>query len=238
MQFGGRLASVSSVLSGVSDDLGAGLDNLDSAVADVKRFLDERGGQLTESVQNLAQVTQILADKRPQLEQVLHSGPVALANFYQIYKPAQGTLTGAVVLPNFRNPFAFLCGAVEALEDNGSQRTADLCKQQVAPVISSLMMNYPPLLVNPASGQQAFPSQLTFSPRAWPTASSIRRPARLRPRCPAVLPAWRFREEDDDATRTDATRRRRRRSGDPVGRHRMRVGRSEHPADARCGRNG
>ncbi|MBF6272085.1 MULTISPECIES: MCE family protein [Nocardia] len=163
VQFGGRLASVSSVLSGVSDDLGAGLDNLDSAVADVKRFLDERGGRLTESVQNLAQVTQILADKRPQLEQVLHSGPVALSNFYQIYKPAQGTLTGSVALPNFRNPFAFLCGAVEALEDNGSQRTADLCKQQVAPVINSLMMNYPPLLVNPASGQQAFPNQLTFS---------------------------------------------------------------------------
>ena len=61
------------------------------------------------------------------------------------------------------NPFAFLCGAVEALEDDGSQRTADLCKQYVAPVIQSLMMNYPPLLVNPASGQGAFPSQLTYS---------------------------------------------------------------------------
>ncbi|MBO0855382.1 MAG: MCE family protein [Nocardia sp.] len=163
VQFGGRLASVSSVLAGVSGDLGSGLDNLDTAVADVQRFLNERGGQLTTSVQNLAQVTQILAEKRPQLEQAMHSGPTALANFYQIYKPAQGSLTGAVVAPNFRNPFAFLCGAVEALEDNGSQRSADLCKQYVAPVINSLMMNYPPLMVNPASGQQVFPKQLTYS---------------------------------------------------------------------------
>ncbi|MCM6772918.1 MCE family protein [Nocardia sp. CDC159] len=163
VQFGGRLASVSSVLAGVSEDLGAGLDNLDTAIADVKRFLDERGGQLTESVRRLADATQILADKRPELERVLHSGPTGLANFYQIYKPAQGTLTGSVVLTNFANPFAFLCGAIEGLEANQSDRTGALCRQYVAPVIQSLMMNYPPLLANPATGQGAFPNQLTFS---------------------------------------------------------------------------
>ncbi|MFI5780150.1 MCE family protein [Nocardia sp. NPDC051570] len=163
VQFGGRLASVSSVLAGVSDDLGAGLDNLDSAVADIKRFLDERGGQLTESVQRLADATQVLADKRPELERIMHSGPTALVNFYQLYKPAQGTLTGSVAAPNFANPFAFLCGAVEAEEDNQAQRSADLCKQYLAPIIQSLMMNYPPLLANPVTGQMAFPNQLTYS---------------------------------------------------------------------------
>lgn len=163
VEFGGRLASVSSVLAGVSGDLGQGLDNLDTAVADVQRFLQERGPGLTDSVQRLADVTQLLVDKKSDLERALHSGPVGLNNFYQIYKPAQGTLTGAVVLDNFANPFAFLCGAVEALKDDDSQRTADLCKQYVAPVIQSLMMNYPPLLVNPASGQGTFPSQLTYS---------------------------------------------------------------------------
>ncbi|WP_216898165.1 MCE family protein [Nocardia alni] len=163
VQFGGRLASVSQVLDGVSGDLGQGLDNLDTAVADVQRFLQERGPGLTESVQRLADVTQLLVDKKSDVERVLHSGPVALNNFYQIYKPAQGSLTGAVVLDNFANPFAFLCGSVEALEDNDSQRSADLCKQYVAPVIQKLMMNYPPLLLNPASGQGAFPSQLTYS---------------------------------------------------------------------------
>jgi len=163
VQFGGRLASVSSVLAGVSDDLGQGLDNLDTAIADVQRFLQERGPALTDSVKRLADVTQLLADKRSDIERVLHSGPTALANFYQIYKPAQGTLTGAVVGVNAANPFAFLCGAVEALKDDDSDKTSALCRQYVAPVIQSLMMNYPPLLVNPASGQGAFPSQLTYS---------------------------------------------------------------------------
>jgi phospholipid/cholesterol/gamma-HCH transport system substrate-binding protein len=155
---------VSSVLAGVSDDLGAGLDNLDTAVGDIKRFLDERGGALTESVQRLGAATQVLADKRPQLEQVLHSGPTALVNFYQIYDPAQGSLTGAVVAPNFANPLAFLCGAVQAIEANQSDHSANLCAQYLAPVVQGLMMNYPPLLANPASNQTAFPNQLVYSP--------------------------------------------------------------------------
>ncbi|MBF6173066.1 MCE family protein [Nocardia blacklockiae] len=163
VQFGGRLASVSSVLAGVSSDLGAGLDNLDSAVADVKRFLDERGGALTEGVQRLQDVTQLLADKRPELERVLHSGPTGLVNFYQIYKPAQGSLAGAVVGTNFANPIAFLCGAVEGIGANDSDKSGQLCRQYLGPVLNSLVMNYPPLLVNPASTQTVFPQQLTYS---------------------------------------------------------------------------
>ncbi|NKY53182.1 MCE family protein [Nocardia vermiculata] len=163
VQFGGRLASVSSVLSDTSADLGAGLDNLDSAVADVKRFLDERGGALTESVQRLTDVTQLLADKRPEIERVMHAGPTGLVNFYQIYKPAQGSLAGAVTGTNFANPTAFLCGSVEAIQADDSDKSAALCRQYLTPVLNSLMMNYPPLLANPASNQTVFPQQLTFS---------------------------------------------------------------------------
>ncbi|MGH8883358.1 MAG: MCE family protein, partial [Stackebrandtia sp.] len=163
VQFGGRLASVSSVLADASGDLGAGLDNLDSAVADVKRFLDERGGALTESVERLTDVTQLLADKRPEIERVMHAGPTGLVNFYQIYKPAQGSLAGAVTGTNFANPTAFLCGSVEAIQADDSDKSAALCKQYLTPVLNSLMMNYPPLLANPASTQTAFPQQLTFS---------------------------------------------------------------------------
>ncbi|MCU1647877.1 MAG: mce1D [Nocardia sp.] len=163
VQFGGRLASVSSVLANVSTDLGSGLDNLDTAVGDVKRFLDERSGALTESVQRLADATQVLADKKPELEKIMHSGPTALANFYQLYKPAQGTLTGALSAPNFANPIAFLCGAVEAVGANDSDKSAAACKQYLGPVLNSLTMNYPALLVNPLTQQNAFPQQLTYS---------------------------------------------------------------------------
>jgi phospholipid/cholesterol/gamma-HCH transport system substrate-binding protein len=163
VQFGGRLASVSSVLAGVSADLGAGLDNLDAAIVDVRRFIDGSGAELTEGVQRLADATQVLVDKRPELERVLHSGPTALVNFYQIYKPAQGTLTGAIALNNPADPLGFLCGSVRALETNDADRSADLCAQYLAPVINSLSMNYVPIMTNPASGVTAFPDQLVYT---------------------------------------------------------------------------
>ncbi|MFE3545937.1 MCE family protein [Nocardia sp. NPDC059177] len=163
VQFSGRLASVSSVLAGASEDLGAGLDSLDVALADVKRFLDGTGGELTEGVERLADVTQTLVDKRPEIEQVLHSAPTAMVNFYQLYKPAQGSLTGAVALNNSANPLSFLCGSIRALENNDSGKSADLCAEFLAPVISSLAMNYVPIMTNPATGVQAFPEQLVYS---------------------------------------------------------------------------
>ncbi|MEV6274223.1 MCE family protein [Nocardia sp. NPDC051832] len=164
VQFGGRLASVSQVLSDTSDDLGAGLDNLDIALADVKRFLEGSGTELTEGVQRLADVTQILIDKRPQIERVLHSGPTALVNFYQIYSPSTGTFGGSAALNNTANPLAFLCGGIEAQGDvNDAKRSAELCAQMVAPVINSLAMNYAPIMLNPATGVHAFPDQLVYS---------------------------------------------------------------------------
>lgn len=163
VQFGGRLASVSKVLGDTSTDLGAGLDNLDIALADVKRLIAGSGSELTESVRRLADVTQILIDKRPQVERVLHSGPTALVNFYQIYSPAQGTLGGMAALNNTADPLSFLCGAIEAQETNDSDRSAKLCAEMVAPIISSLALNYAPIMVNPASGTHAFPDQLVYS---------------------------------------------------------------------------
>lgn len=189
VQFGGRLASVSSVLAGVSNDLGAGLDNLDIAVADVKRFLDSSGAELTEGVQKLADATQILVDKRPELEQVLHSGPTALVNFYQIYKPAQGTLTGAIALNNTADPLSFLCGSVQAREGYNSDQSAALCAEFLAPVLKSLAMNYPPLLANPATGVTAFPDQLVFSPESLAGTQQTQGPAPARGPAPVTVPS-------------------------------------------------
>ena len=33
-----------------------------------------------------------------------------MANFYNIYDPAQGTVAGVLSLPNFSNPVQFICG--------------------------------------------------------------------------------------------------------------------------------
>ncbi len=164
VQFEGRLASVSNLLATNSDELGTALIDLDLALGDVNRFVVENWAAITEQVGRLADATQVLADKRPQLEQTLHVAPTALANFSNIYKPAQGSLVGAVAFANFGNPVNFMCGAIQSLQANDSQRSADLCTQYLSPVLNSLTMNYLPILSNPTTGVNAFPDQLQYSP--------------------------------------------------------------------------
>lgn len=171
VQFGGRLASVSKVLATSSDELGTAFDELDVALGEVQRFVTDNRATLSESIARLGDATKIIVDKRPQLEQVLHIAPTALANFYQIYQPAQGSLSGVVSLSNFRSPVSFLCGAVEAMQSNDSKRSADLCAQYLTPVLSTLAMNYPPFLANPATGLHAFPEQLRYSPPSLATTT-------------------------------------------------------------------
>ncbi|MCJ0902915.1 MCE family protein [Rhodococcus sp. ARC_M6] len=163
VQFSGNLASVSSVLASSSDELGTALSDLDLAVGDVQRFVNDNRDGLSESVARLADATQVLTDKRPEIEQVLHSGPTSLANFYQIYKPAQGSMTGAIALSNVKNPIQWICGSIQAIATTEAERSADLCKEYLGPVLSSLVMNYPGFLFNPVSGVQAFPEQIVYT---------------------------------------------------------------------------
>ena len=139
VQFSGHLASVTSVLASSSDELGTALSDLDLAVGDVQRFVKDNSEGLSESVARLADATQVLTDKRPEIEQVLHSGPTSLANFYQIYKPAQGSMTGAIALSNFKNPIQWICGSIEGIDSGNSQNSADLCKQYLGPVLSTMI---------------------------------------------------------------------------------------------------
>ena len=164
VQFEGRLASVSSLLASSSDDLDRALVDLDLALGDVQRFVVDNRVALTEQVGRLADATRVLAEKRPELEQVLHVAPTALANFNNIYRPAQGSLAGKVGPVNFGNPIQFFCGSIESLETNESDRSADLCTHYLAPVLNSLTMNYPGVMTNPVTGVGALPGQVQYQP--------------------------------------------------------------------------
>lgn len=183
VQFGGRLASVSDVLAASSDQLGVSLADLNVAVGDVQRFVADNRAGLTESVQRLADATEVLARKRPELERVLHAGPTSLANFYNIYKPAQGSLTGALALNNTANPIEWMCGSVGAAANATSERSEELCRQQLGPVLTSLTANYLPFMMNPLAGVQAFPDQIEYT-EPW-----LEGAAAARPGAPAQAPA-------------------------------------------------
>ncbi|MEO9221487.1 MAG: MCE family protein, partial [Mycobacteriaceae bacterium] len=163
VEFGGRLASVSDVLAKQSTNVGTALQSLDVAVVEVERFVRENRDGLRTSVQGLAQVTQVLADKRPQLEQVLHSAPTALANFFNIYQPANNALTASLAISNFQNPINFICGAIAGIGDAGAEQGAKLCAQYLGPFLNTLKFNYPALGFNPVTGVKGLEGQTQLS---------------------------------------------------------------------------
>ncbi|AZG47924.1 MCE family protein [Gordonia insulae] len=163
VQFNGRIASVSNVLAGNTDALNGALHNLDSAMSDVQNFIDTNGQALSGSVKNLADATKIVADKDEQVRGLLHSGPNQLANFYNIYNPLTGSLSGIFGLGMAGNLITMLCGTMEANDRPGqSQAEVEKCVDVLAPVLSSISVNYPPFLTNPVSGINARPNQIQY----------------------------------------------------------------------------
>ena len=63
VQFNGRIASVSQVLADNTESLNGALTNLDTALSDVKSFIDTNGATLSDSVARLGDATNVLAQR-------------------------------------------------------------------------------------------------------------------------------------------------------------------------------
>jgi phospholipid/cholesterol/gamma-HCH transport system substrate-binding protein len=160
VSFGGKLASVTQVLGDQTDGIDAALKDLDLAVTDINRFLDNHGTRVTTAVDKLGQATKVVRDRRADLEGVLHVGPTAMANFYNIYRPYQGVLTGVLAMNQMANPTNFICGAIAGLANNTAESDAQLCAQYLAPMFNSLTSNYPYGAVTPPITPTAEPQQI------------------------------------------------------------------------------
>ncbi|MFL0580133.1 MCE family protein [Dietzia sp. 179-F 9C3 NHS] len=160
VSFGGRLASVTQVLGDQTDDIDAALRDLDLAVTDIDRFLDNHGTRLTTAVDKLGQATSVIRDRRADLEGVLHVAPTAMANFYNIYRPYQGVLNGVLAMNQMANPTNFICGAIAGLANNTAESDAELCAQYMGPLFNSLTSNYPYGTVTPPVTPTAEPHQI------------------------------------------------------------------------------
>lgn len=171
VQFQGRLANVTGVLARNRTELAPALADLDAAVADVGRFVEQNRSGLTEQVAKLADVSQVLVDKRAGLEKILHLAPTALANYYNVYRPAQGAMVGVPAFQNLGNPIDLICGGIAGLANETSKKGADLCIEYLGPLLNTIKANYPDLSVNPTRALGAAPDQLVYSePRLEPAA--------------------------------------------------------------------
>ena len=149
VSFQNRLATVSSVLDGSRSDLDAALTNVSITVGEVQRFVAGSRSQTSEQIQRLANATQVLADHRRDLEQVLHVAPNAFANAYNIYNPDTGSPLGAFVVNNFSSPLEFVCGMIGAVENVTATETGKLCAQYLGPALRLLNFNYIPMPIDP-----------------------------------------------------------------------------------------
>lgn len=163
VQFSDHVASVSQVLADSSVGLDTTLGTLNQALSDVRGFLNENNDVLIGSVDKLSQLTQITTDQSDAIEQVLHITPNGLANFYNIYDPAQGAVTGLLSLPNLANPVQFICAGTFDVGSNPENfKRAEICRQRMGPVLRRASMNFPPLLLHPVNGITAYKGQVIY----------------------------------------------------------------------------
>jgi phospholipid/cholesterol/gamma-HCH transport system substrate-binding protein len=162
VQFSGHLASVSQVLADSSVGLNDTLGSLNQALSDIRGFLDEHNEVLVGSIERLTDFTSILTNQTDDVEQVLHVLPNALANFYNIYNPAQGTANGLLSLPEFANPVQFICGSFEAAGMPDYDKRAEICRQRIAPVLKRLAMNFPPFMEHGINTITAYKGQVIY----------------------------------------------------------------------------
>jgi phospholipid/cholesterol/gamma-HCH transport system substrate-binding protein len=163
VQFTGHVAAVSAVLADSSADLDATLGTLNQALRDVRGFLHDNNDALITQVNKLSEFSKVLSDSSENFEQVLHITPHGLTNFYNIYNPAQGTLSGLLSLPDFANPVQFICGGVfdiGSVPDNFKR--AEICKERMGPVMRRWSMNFVPFLFHPINSITAYKGQIIY----------------------------------------------------------------------------
>ncbi|ALG85928.1 MCE family protein [Gordonia phthalatica] len=163
VQFNGRMASVSSVLSDSSDQLGDAMTNLNEAIGELESFLGRNSGTVASTMDKLATLTGTLKKKDEQMRGLLHSAPNQLANFFNIYNPLTGSLDGVFGLGMGNNLISLLCGTMASTNRPGdTEADIEQCVDLLAPVLKDLVVNYPPFMANPVIGRTATPNQITY----------------------------------------------------------------------------
>jgi phospholipid/cholesterol/gamma-HCH transport system substrate-binding protein len=158
-----NLASVTALVAADPNAVENAMKDLNVAVGDVQGFVAENREALGTTSDKLASVSKALTDSLGDVKQTLHIVPTALNNYNNIWQPAQGALSGALMINNFANPITFLCGAIQAASRLNAEESAKLCVQYLAPIIKNRQLNFPPLGENLVVGAQARPNEVTYS---------------------------------------------------------------------------
>jgi phospholipid/cholesterol/gamma-HCH transport system substrate-binding protein len=130
--FNQAMSSVSDLLAGERQELAASLDNLATALTEVKTFVADNRALLSKNIKGLNRISNTLVKRRKELDEIMHVAPLALNNLALTYNPQSGTLDTSAnvgnVLHELQNdPSLALCGLVGSTDSTG--QTCDLITQ-------------------------------------------------------------------------------------------------------------
>lgn len=162
-QLNGNMAAVTSLMVDDPQKVARTVEDLGDVIDDVKTFADDNAEAIGSTSDKLASISNVLVASLDDLKQTLHIAPGTVANFYNIFEPANGSLTGALAVNNFANPISFICGAIQAASRLGAEQSSKLCVQYLAPIVKNRQYNFPPIGENLLVGTQARPNEITYS---------------------------------------------------------------------------
>jgi phospholipid/cholesterol/gamma-HCH transport system substrate-binding protein len=166
-----NLAQITSSLAPNDHEVADAVEQLNSLLPVLHKFLDQNSNVLTHDVNNLSEATTPLVqpDTANDLETFLHVFPTFAGNVNNAYHPSHGALTIIPAVIDFANPLNFICSAIQAGSRLGYQDSAELCAQYLTPVLDAMKFNYLPFGLMPFSTAETLPKELAYSePRLQP----------------------------------------------------------------------
>jgi phospholipid/cholesterol/gamma-HCH transport system substrate-binding protein len=136
-----QLAQVSGYLSADRQDLGAALDDLATALGQIRGFIQSNRAEIKTNVTNLAAITGLLVKERASLAEALDDAPLAADNLLGAYDPQTGTLDGRDNL----NEFSFGPDTSSVITGGGQSTKAADAAQLLFEVPASRLTSLPPL---------------------------------------------------------------------------------------------
>lgn len=107
--FNTQMATFNSTVAGQREDLQGALGELSYALADVARLVRDNQDVIRSNADRLATISQITADQRGDIEEILKVAPLALSNLINAYDAESGTLAMRANIPEKQNPAGVLC---------------------------------------------------------------------------------------------------------------------------------
>ena len=108
-EFNTQMATFNQTVAAQREDLQGALGELSFALADVARLVRDNQDAIRRNADRLVTLSQITADQRDDLEEILKVAPLALFNLISAYDAESGTLSMRPNIPEEQDPAGTLC---------------------------------------------------------------------------------------------------------------------------------